>query len=171
MLFLERKLVVRRLVTLRSLDTRIVARKMLQHVKNILRVGVDRARNFLRGLSRSTRKFFPDIVLQLEQPRCCLLSRFHYRLMVGVDVNQRAVETDGAVVERDQLAVVECVRCRTAPRDPFTFHVITRVARTPPKTRLLVAPGNIVSPSKSRTIALRRHFNKRDKETHNAIAQ
>ena len=61
---------------------------MLQYVKNIFRVGVDCARNFLRGLSGSTRKFSANVILQLEQSSRRLLSRFHSRLMVGIDVNQ-----------------------------------------------------------------------------------
>jgi hypothetical protein len=54
MLFREGKLVIGRLFTFRNLDARIVARKVLQNVKNILRVGVDRPRNFLRGLPNPT---------------------------------------------------------------------------------------------------------------------
>src|ERR1700736_66052 len=107
MLFLQEKLVVRRFFTLGNLHTRIVARKMLQHVKNVLRVGVDRARNFFRSLSGSTRKFFANILLQLEQSRRRLLPGFHSWLMVGVDVNQRSVEADRAFVERDQRADIE----------------------------------------------------------------
>src|SRR5438128_11269892 len=65
MLFREGKLVVGRLFTFRNLHTRIVARKVLQNVKDVLRVGVNRARNFLRCFSGSGRKFSAHVVLQL----------------------------------------------------------------------------------------------------------
>src|SRR2546421_249819 len=62
-LFRDGKFVLCSFFTFRNLHTRIITRKMLQHVKNVFRIGVYRVRNFLRRLSDS-RKFAAHVGLE-----------------------------------------------------------------------------------------------------------
>src|SRR5262249_32319564 len=83
-LFRDGKLIVGRLFTPYNFDPRIVARKMLQHVKNILRVGVDSARNLLRRLGSFAGKVSAHIGLQLQQSGRGLFPGLNAGLMVSV---------------------------------------------------------------------------------------
>src|SRR5204863_6907381 len=66
-------------------NRRIVRREVLQSVKDIFRVRLERLCNFLRRFFRPDAQTLCNSFLQLEHTRRRLLSRFDARLMVRVD--------------------------------------------------------------------------------------
>src|SRR5437870_11662796 len=101
--------------------------------------------------------------------------------MISVDVNERPVEADRALIERDQRSDVKCIRLRNAHRNRFTSFLIKRRARSAKKAVEIIAAGNSVFhlerggclPRRSLGGggAIFRYFNKCDKEIQDAVAQ
>ena len=65
---------------------------MPQHMKNVFRVCVDEARNFFGGLSAIGRESLAHLFLKLQQSRRRFFSSLNAGLIVGVDVNERAIK-------------------------------------------------------------------------------
>src|SRR5260370_21280728 len=137
---------------------------MLQDVENVLRVGVDRARDFLGRFSSATGKFLAHIILKLQQSCRRLLSRFHARLMVGVDVNERSVKANRAFLKRDQCANVDYVSFRNAHLNRFASFLVKRGAASTKKPMQVISAGNCGLDLERGTMAILRHCIKRDKE-------
>src|ERR1700737_1238489 len=84
-------------------ESRAVSSQMRQYMKNILRIGPNTFSQLFCG-SGFTDRFekFGQMALQLQQPASRLFSSLHARLMVRIDVNQRSVKADGALIQSDQ---------------------------------------------------------------------
>src|SRR5438552_12091264 len=102
---------------------------MLQRMKNVLRIAVDRPRDFLGRFSLSAGKFLLRRALHLKQASGRFLSGFNPWLMVGVDVHERSIESNRAFVERDQGADAESVRLRNANRYRLAVLFVKRCPR------------------------------------------
>src|SRR5262249_14293923 len=109
--------------------------------------------------------------LQFKQSRRRFLSRFDSRLMIGVDVDQRAVKANRAFVERDQRADAERVRLWNAHRDRFASFFVKRGPRPAEKSVQIISAGYAGLNIEGRAVAILRDFNEGDKKIQDAVAQ
>src|SRR5690349_16380427 len=115
---------------------------MLEDMEHVFRVGIDCPANFLTGFAFAPREFFTCRRLNLKQPGSGLLSGFDAGLMIGIDVDKRAVKSNRAFVERDQRANAEGVRFWNTDRDRFAILFVKRCPRSAKKTMQIVATGD-----------------------------
>ena len=105
----------------------------------------DRPRSPARSASRfspALRKLRQHLRLQLQDCGRRFLAGFHARLMIGVDVHERAVKPDRAFIERDQRADVKRIHLRDADRDRFALAFVKRRARPAQESLQIIAAGH-----------------------------
>jgi hypothetical protein len=80
-----------------------VGSQMRQYMENIFRIGADTFSQLFCGSGFTNRlEKFGQMALQFQQSPSHLFSGLHPRLMVCIDVNQRSVKADCALIQSDQ---------------------------------------------------------------------
>src|SRR5205814_1482823 len=119
-------------------DISLVRAKVSQDMKNVFGIGADLAGDFLRTLIGVITNIF-HAGLQFEDARGGFLAGFDTRLMIGVDLNERGIEPDGAFVEPNQRSDIKRVHFRNRDRDRFPPALVKRGARSPQKSLEIIA--------------------------------
>src|SRR5437763_17117467 len=114
---------------------------MLQDMKHVLRIGVDRTRDFLRRFA-ARRQLFVDFALQLQKLSRGLLSRFNAWLMIRVDLHQRSIKSYRAFVKGDQSSNAERPGVRNRERDRLAPFFVKRGASSAQKTVEILATAH-----------------------------
>src|SRR5205823_5381438 len=152
-------------------NTGIIGRKMTQNVKYVFGIRVDGAGYFFRCLSGRGAKIFTHLCLQLQQFCRRLFSCLYSRLMISVDVDERSIETDRTLVQRNQRSNVEFVHFRDAHGDQFTSALIKSAACPAQESLKIIAAGDAVFHVKGHTMSIFANLDESDEKIQNTVAQ
>src|SRR5439155_3232192 len=111
------------------------------------------------------------LFLTLQQSGRRFFSSFTAGLIVGVDVNQRAVKAHCPLVQRDQCSEITRVHLENANRDGFAPTLVERASRPAQKPLKIIAACDAVLNFEPLTAPIFAHFDERDEKIQDAVAQ
>src|ERR1700719_2320531 len=111
------------------------------------------------------------MALQLQQPASRLFSSLHARLMVRIDVNQRSVKADGALIQSDQSTHRKWRYSINANGNRFPIPFEKGRASTAQKSLKVIATGNPRLHLEASAIASGIHLNECNEEITHTVSE